>query len=219
VSVELSLHPPPSSEAAAVERLGIQREHAVLDLGCGDGRHSVFIRESHPRLHVAFDIGLSALRGVRELDGPAVRGRAYVCGDGIQAPFADASFDRVVCSLVLYLVPFERGVRELARLMRRDALAYVRVPMLSWGRLVDTTRTRSLRRGVYGANQVLSGAVFALVGRQVRNPILRHDSWACYLPLRRFRQVVEREGFAVEDLRIDRPRPRVTSIDAWLRRT
>ena len=129
------------------------------------------------------------------------------------------SFDRVVCSLVLYLVPFERGVRELARLMRRDALAYVRVPMLSWGRLVDTTRTRSLRRGVYGANQVLSGAVFALVGRQVRNPILRHDSWACYLPLRRFRQVVEREGFAVEELRIDRPRPRVTSIDAWLRRT
>jgi hypothetical protein len=90
--------------------------------------------------------------------------------------------------------------------------------MLSWARLVETTRSGSLRRGVYGASQVLSGAVFALVGRQVRNPILRHDSWACYLPLRRFRAVVEREGFAVEDLRIDRPRPRVTSIDAWLRR-
>ena len=218
MSVELSSQTPRSSEAAAVERLGIRPEHAVLDLGCGDGRHSPFIELSRPRLHVGFDIGLSSLRRIRGLEGPAA-GRAFVCGDGVQAPFADGSFDRVVCSLVLYLVPFERGVRELARLVRRGGLAYVRVPMLSWARLVETTRSPSLRKGVYGASQVLSGAVFALVGRQMRNPILRHDAWACYLPLRRFRQVVEREGFAVDDLRIDYPRRRVTSIDAWLRRT
>jgi hypothetical protein len=85
-------------------------------------------------------------------------------------------------------------------------------------RLVEVARSRSLRLGLYGVSQVISGAVFAAVGRQIRNPLLRHDAWAGYVPLGRFREVVEKEGFVVDTIEIDFPRRKVTSIDAWLRR-
>lgn len=218
-----TLEPPADSAERAVQRLGIEPGHAVLDLGCGEGRLARFIESRRPRLHVGFDIGLASLRVVQRSEGVPLlgaprRGRYYICGDGITAPFADGSFDRVVCSLVLYLLPLERAIGELARVVRPGGRVYTRVPMLAWGRLVEAARSRSLRSRLYGAGHVVSGAVYAVVGRQIRSPFLRHDAWACYVPLRRFRQAVERGGFAVEDLETDWPRPRVPSIDAWLRR-
>jgi SAM-dependent methyltransferase len=211
----------PDSAERAVERLRIEPSHSVLDLGCGEGRLARFIEDCHPRLHVGFDIGLASLRVVQRgegIGGDPRPGRHFVCGDGVTAPFANGSFDRVVCSLVLYLLPLERAIRELARVVRPGGLVYARVPMLAWGRLLEAARSQSLRSRLYGASHVVSGAVYALAGRQVPNPFLRHDAWACYVPLGRFRRAVERGNFSIDALEIDWPRPSVPSIEAWLRR-
>jgi len=225
VSCADALRSPADATERAVERLGIEPRHAVLDLGCGEGRHAMSIESRRPRLHVGIDIGMDSLRVVQRSEGVSANGRGggrpgrgFVCGDALSLPFADGRFDRVVCSLVLYLLPLERAVAELARVVRPAGRVYARVPMLAWGRLVETARGPSIRSRVYGLGHVLSGAVYAVVGRQVRSPFLRRDAWACYVPLRRFRQAVERGGFAVDHLEIDWPRPRVPSIEAWLRR-
>jgi ubiquinone/menaquinone biosynthesis C-methylase UbiE len=87
------------------------RPHRVLDAGCGDG---LFARQIAAPVVVGVD------------SAPAMVERA--CSRGVDArlarieelPFEDGSFDVVVCNWVLYHLPdADRGVRELARVLRR----------------------------------------------------------------------------------------------------
>ena len=68
----------------------------------------------------------------------------------------------------------------------------------------------------YRACHVINGLYYAAFGRQVRNPLLRHDPWALYVPKRRFLEVVERSGFCLEKIDIVYSRPHIPSINAWL---
>jgi len=63
--------------------------------------------------------------------------RTYVCSDALNLPFPNETFDRVVCSLVFYLLPLRRAMVELCRVLKPAGMAYIRVPMLAWGRLFD----------------------------------------------------------------------------------
>ncbi|HYK43220.1 MAG TPA: class I SAM-dependent methyltransferase [Thermoanaerobaculia bacterium] len=202
--------------ASAIDRLGIEPSHSVLDLGCGDGHHSRAIALNRPALFVDLDVSYGQLRELaRETPTP---GRcSYVCGDALVLPFANESFDRVVCSLVVYLLPLEEALRELFRIVRRRGKAYVRVPMLSSGRAAGVLEPRLSARGrVYAFSHVWNGFFFSLSGRQSRSPFVRHDRWACYLPRHRFEEAARRVGFRVETLLVDYPKPRMPSIDAWL---
>jgi len=200
----------------AIERLGIDSSHAVLDLGCGDGHHSRAILQYAPERLVNLDVSLEQLRELakrlEEVPSPA-----HVCADALALPFRAASFDRVICSLVFYLLPLERALGELHRLLIPGGRAYVRVPMLAAGRALEIFRGAAGVRGrLYAASHVFNGVFFAIAGHQIRSPFVRHDRWACYVPRRRFEEAVVREGFRIETLDIDYPRPRTPSIEAWL---
>ena len=198
-----------------IERLGIEPSHAVLDLGCGDGHHSPSIHRRMPELFVDLDVSLEQLRLLRQASNNGRR--SCVCGDALALPFRAESFDRVVCSLVFYLLPVEEALQELYRLMRRGGKAYLRVPMLAFGRAREVLRTRAgARVKLYAISHVLNGLFYWISGRQIRNPFLRHDRWACYVPRRRLEEAVRRAGFRIQMLEIDYPRPRTPSIEVWL---
>lgn len=91
---------------------GIQR---VLDVGCGDGRLSQIIRERNRCFLVGFDLSMTALQ---RLSGPKV------CGSAAQMPFADRSFDLVVCTEMMEHLPEEIYpvvLKEMAR-VAKDAI-------------------------------------------------------------------------------------------------
>jgi SAM-dependent methyltransferase len=200
----------------AVDRLGVTPSHAVLDLGCGDGHHSRAIRQQSPRIFVSLDLSLEQLRILARRPAEE-QSRSPVCADALALPFASATFDRVVCSLVFYLLPLERALSELHGLLKSGGRAYVRVPMLAAGRASEVFRPAiGLRSRVYAASHVLNGLFFAISGRQMRSPLVRSDRWACYVPRRRFEEAVARAGFRIDAISIDHPRPRTPSIDAWL---
>lgn len=95
-------------------RLG--RAQAVLEVGCGTG----VITEELTRLSGACVVGLDCnptmLAFAREGSDRAV----YVCGDAHTLPFPDKSFDIAVCHyLLLWLADPERGVQEMARVVRQ----------------------------------------------------------------------------------------------------
>jgi SAM-dependent methyltransferase len=204
----------------AVERLDIKSSHTVLDLGCGDGHHSRLIPSGPEGCVVSLDLSLAELRCVLRSPGLSPARRLLVCGNALSLPFPDRSFDRVVCSLVLYLLPVQKALGELRRVMKPGGKAYVRVPMLSMARAWKAwTGPKGLHAKAYGLAHVANGLLFGVLGTQMGNKLLRHDSWACYLPRSRFIGVVRDAGLRIDHLEVDYPSPGLSSIDAWISRS
>jgi SAM-dependent methyltransferase len=119
------------------DRLGLERGDLVLDLGCGFGRHAYEAGRRGADV-VALDAGLDECEGVAsvftamveagEID-PDIASIAAVQGDGYRLPFADATFDRVICSEVLeHLHRDDVAMGELARVLRPGGTMAVTVP-------------------------------------------------------------------------------------------
>ncbi|MBW4029585.1 MAG: class I SAM-dependent methyltransferase [Acidobacteria bacterium] len=145
---------------ARYERLGVAPGDAVLDLGCGFGRHAFEAARRGAHV-VALDAGAEEVLGVRatfaamvaagELSAAA---RAVaVQGDALALPFADATFDRVICSEVLeHIGDDERAMGELARVLKDGGTMAVTVP----------------RRGPERVNWALSAQYHNVPGGHVR---------------------------------------------------
>ena len=106
----------------------------ILDVGCGTGRHVVEACR-RPCCVVGVDCDPDELRFCKGYlyclicDGEMRAKANLLLGDGDRLPFADGSFDRVICTEVLEHVPDDaRVVRELARVLRPGGTMAVSVP-------------------------------------------------------------------------------------------
>jgi len=131
---------------AKYERLGLRDGEALLDLGCGFGRHAFEAARRGANV-VALDAGRDEVVGVANMfaamrhAGELVAYEphtACVQGDALHLPFPDASFDRVIASEVLEHIPHdELAMAELARVLRPGGTIAVTVPrfgpeLLNW---------------------------------------------------------------------------------------
>jgi ubiquinone/menaquinone biosynthesis C-methylase UbiE len=94
----------------------------ILDAGCGNGRYTRFLlrRADHDARITGFDLSQRMLKRARR----RVRsGRVtFAAADLTRLPYADGTFDAVVCGWVLEHLPDPRpGLKELARVMRPGA--------------------------------------------------------------------------------------------------
>lgn len=94
----------------ALSGLELEACDRVLDVGCGEGALTRVLREECPGEVVGCD---RDRRLLAELQGPTVQGDAY------RLPFADDSFDLVVCqALLINLSEPGRAVEEFVRVSR-----------------------------------------------------------------------------------------------------
>jgi dolichol-phosphate mannosyltransferase len=91
----------------------------TLDVGCGSSR----ILAALPRGSVGVDLLMRKLRHARRFDQPLVQATA------LRMPFRDASFERVLCSNVLELVPRDgKALDELVRVLAPGGRLVVATP-------------------------------------------------------------------------------------------
>ncbi len=121
------------------DTLGLRRGDRALDLGCGFGRHAFEAARRGAHV-VALDQAEGEVDGVLGtfvamaeagelgvgLSAPSV---AVVQADALALPFAEGTFDRVICSEVLEHVPAdEAAMSELARVLAPGGTMALTVP-------------------------------------------------------------------------------------------
>jgi SAM-dependent methyltransferase len=118
------------------ERTGLRRGHQLLDIGCGNGRHTAAAYDREGITAVGVDRNredLNAARGrlafherLRAHDGGVW---ALAAADARSLPFGDRIFDTVVCSEVLEHIPdHDRAMQEIVRVLKPGGGLVVSVP-------------------------------------------------------------------------------------------
>ena len=107
----------------------------VLDLGCGEGRHVISAYVAADVHSVGVDLSLEDLQTTRDkfadFAEPESERKSFglSSANALELPFADNSFDKVICSEVLEHIPDYRGaLREIERVLKPGGLFCASVP-------------------------------------------------------------------------------------------
>lgn len=163
------------------ERLGLKPGEKVLDLAAGTAVSTVELAKSGAWC-VACDFSQGMLAAGRERDVPKV------CGDGMQLPFADDTFDAVTISYGLRNIhDHEAALREMARVTRpggRLAIAEFSTPVVPvFGTVYKEYLTRLLPRvaRVFSSNpeayEYLADSIRAWPGQEGLARVINANGW------------------------------------------
>lgn len=106
----------------------------VLDLGCGEGRHAIHAYILKDIELIAIDLSFSDVKITRKnslsyLDNTRNNTFQVLQGSGLCLPFANNSFDKVICSEVLeHIEYYEQVLKEIFRVLKPNGLLCVSVP-------------------------------------------------------------------------------------------
>jgi ubiquinone/menaquinone biosynthesis C-methylase UbiE len=113
----------------------LEKGDKVLDLGCGEGRHVYAAYAEQDVQVVGVDLCLKDLQTAKERYEPYIdqensnKQFALINGNALQLPFADNTFDKIICSEVLEHIPDYEGVlKEIKRILKPNGLFAASVP-------------------------------------------------------------------------------------------
>lgn len=113
----------------------LRRGDLVLDLGCGEGRHVISAYVAADVHSVGVDLSLEDLKTTREkfsdFDEPGNTAKSFSLSSAsaLALPFADDTFDKVICSEVLEHIPdYRAALREVERVLKPGGLFCASVP-------------------------------------------------------------------------------------------
>ncbi|MCR9105444.1 MAG: class I SAM-dependent methyltransferase [Gammaproteobacteria bacterium] len=117
------------------QRLPLERGDLILDLGCGEGRHVISAYVEGDVHAIGVDLSLDDLKAAKakfaEFDEPENRNKSFglSTANALQLPFADDTFDKIICSEVLEHIPeYEGALAEIERVLKPGGLFCASVP-------------------------------------------------------------------------------------------
>ncbi len=119
-------------ETIQLNQLNLKPHQSILDLGCGEGRHTISaglydginiyyldinikdLKEAKNKISNFFEVPISSLA---------------IEGSGLSLPFSDESFDHIICSEVLeHIHGLEQIVKEINRVLKPGGSLAISVP-------------------------------------------------------------------------------------------
>jgi len=162
-------HERPERAAASLkvtENIEVRR---VLDIGCGSGQEMLPFVERGALgfgMDVAREVGLVGRKlFVKRGFGERV---SFLCGSGNEIPFADASFDVIICRGALMFMDNQKALAEMSRVLRPGGVFLLRVlaPLYYWGKIKEGIRIRHYKSSIHALRVLAAGEWYLLTGRQ-----------------------------------------------------
>ena len=152
----------------------------ILDIGCGPGMQTVELAKLSGRQIVALDFHepfLEQLKETAKKEGVSDRVKE-VKGDMSNLKFEDGSFDVVWSEGAIFVIGFEKGLREWKRLLTPDG--YVVASELSWLQHDVPQEAKTYITQVYPAIKTIEGNIEIIQNsgyRLVGSFVLPSKSW------------------------------------------
>ena len=92
----------------------------ILDLGCGTATYTSYLGESFENV-IGLDLSHNNIKIAKEVDKKS----EYVCGDGLNLPFKERSFDAVFVGQVLHHFPdVKEPLKEINRILKKNGILF-----------------------------------------------------------------------------------------------
>lgn len=159
---------------------GLPENPRILDIGCGPGMQTVELAKLSGGRIVALDFHepfLEQLKEAAKKEGVNDRVKA-VKGDMLNLKFEDNRFDVVWSEGSIFVIGFEKGLREWRRLLTPDG--YVVVSELSWLKHDVPQEAKTYITQVYPAIKTIEGNIEIIQNsgyRLVGSFVLPSKSW------------------------------------------
>ena len=125
-------------------KLDLKEDDLLLDMGCGEGRHTIGAYIEKPINSFGFDLSYEDLKVAKgRLNDFDISNKKEICqfgvGDINTLPFKDESYDSVICSEVLEHVDSPKdSIKELIRVLKPGGVLALSVPrflpeLICWG--------------------------------------------------------------------------------------
>jgi len=153
----------------AVRDLQVEK---VLDVGCGAGQELIPFVEKTGAVCIGIDraaeLGTVTRKFFNKFDFADRVAFVRSCGESL--PFADASFDVVLCRIALPYMNNRRTIAEIARVLRPNGVFLLKThaPMFYFGMIQRRWKTFSLRQVAYPLICLAGGAWHSLTKRQLQ---------------------------------------------------
>lgn len=154
---------PPHVSCRRFLTAGIDGPITVLDVGCGYGELMGELTGGGCTV-LGVEIDADLVRHCQEAQLRVTQGSAE------EIPFPEASFDAVVCSVVLPYTDERRAVAEWARVLKPGGVVNVTGHGLGYG-LEMVLRGRGWKRRLYGLRMLANTAVYQTTGRRLPGPL------------------------------------------------
>jgi len=187
-------------------KAGFGSGNRILDLGCAEGPYSYLFTEGNE----SYGLDCCPKRLLLSEDNAIDKGyKALIIGEGISLPFANASFDIVVCTEVIeHVVEVRRLIGEIDRVLKKKGRLILSTPNLVslgnrlgmiFGKGLKFNPLGFLRGGFY---PLTSWALGNMPGKQYSFDSIRYPEQPLHLRFFTFeslRKLLKRSGFEVKE--------------------
>ena len=115
--------------------IGLEAGDVILDLGCGEGRHTINAYLDKPVHAIGVDLCHNDLKTAHERSHAFTdtddnsRKLSLSVANALELPFADNTFDKVICSEVLEHIPdYVGALKEINRVLKPGGIFAASVP-------------------------------------------------------------------------------------------